>query len=405
MDERETTAVIDRTLAGDPPTTEHPAERELQELTLALTAERAAPEMVFVAELDERVREGFPRESRNPFARVQTALAARNFGRPPLALMGGVASLLLVLVVALSLSGGDDGPDRTVSSSATQESAGDSGGRAVAPDVSGGAIERAPGGNFAAAKRFDSGAAAQSRALAAPAPRRGGFAPGTRERRIQRSASLTLAAPADKLDRVAADVTKITERHRGFVLNSSLTTGDEGATTGGDFELKIPAARLQPALADLADLGQVRARTQSGEDVTARFVTAGDRLEAARAERRNLLRRLEQATTDLEAESLRLQLDGNAGEINRLRGRIRNLRISTDYATVGVVLEARDGDESASPGDGLGGALDDAVHSLGDSLELAIRVLGVLVPLALLAALLAFATRAIVRHRRESALS
>jgi hypothetical protein len=372
--------VIDRTLAGDAPATGYPAERELQELTLALSAERPAPDMAFVAELDERVREGFPREHRNPFARAQAAVAARDFGRPSMALMGGIASLLLVLAIGVSLLGRGDNADRTTGSTPTQESVGGEDRGAFAPDAGGGAIEPA-------------------------LPRRGGFAPGTRDRRIQRSASLTLAAPADELDGVAADITRITERHRGFVLSSSLTTGDEGATTGGDFELKIPAARLQPALADLAKLGQVRARTQSGEDVTARFVTAGDRLEAARAERRNLLTRLEQATTDLEAESLRLQLDANAGEINRLRGRIRNLRISTDYATVGVVLEARDGDESAAPGDGIGGALDDALDSLGDALELAIRILGVQIPLGLLAAVLALAARALLRRRRESALS
>jgi|GEM_PF-1168067 len=398
MDERETTAVIDRTLAGDPLTTGYPAERELQELTLALSAERPAPDMVFVAELDERVREGFPRVRGNPFARVQGALAARSFGRPPMALMGGVASLLLALLLVVSLTSGSDDDPASTSIVGAGDNA--SGAREMArPGVDVG--EPTPSRRFSRARMDDS----ISSPLAPVPPRRDGFAPGTRDRRIQRSASLTLAAPADELDSVAADITRITERHRGFVLSSSLTTGDEGATTGGDFELKIPAARLQPALADLAKLGQVRARTQSGEDVTAHFVTAGDRLEAARAERGNLLTRLEQATTDLEAESLRLQLDANAGEINRLHGRIRNLRISTDYATVGVVLEARNGDESAAPGDGLGGALDDALDSLGDSLELAIRILGVLIPLGALAAALAFAARALLRRRRESALS
>jgi Domain of unknown function (DUF4349) len=411
MDERDTTAVIDRTLAGDPPVTGHPDERELQRLTQALAAERPAPDVVFVAELDERVRDGFAPDSdgiRNPFARVRSALAARTFGRPPMALLGGVASMLIALVVVVALTGGQDGGDSASTSAVGGASGGATGARELArPKVDVGE-PTPPRGDFSRSSSAQAERIQLDSRLATPVtpPRRGGFAPGTRDRRIQRSASLTLAAPADKLDRVAMDITKITERHRGFVLTSSLATGDEGATTGGDFELKIPAARLQPALDDLAKLGQVRARTQAGEDVTARFVTAGDRLEAARAERRSLLSRLEQADTDIEAESLRLQLDGNAGEINRLRGRLRNLRIGTDYATVGVVLEARGGDGGATThGDGLGGALDDAVESLGDSLEIAIRVLGVLVPLGLLTAVLAVVARKLLRRRRESALS
>jgi len=401
MDERDTTAVIDRALERGAVTATDPIERELEELTLALAADRPAPDAVFVAQLDERVREGFPRERAraNPLRRLRAAVAGLEIKRPPMALLGGAASLLAVLAVVVSLSG-DDTSDVDPLSSSGGAGMSTPGGE-IAPDGdaavdgAGGAVEL----RRDTAKRIR-----QSFLAPTEPPGRRGFAPGARDRRIQRSATLALAAPADELDRVTADVTRVTERYRGFVLRSSLATGDEGATTGGSFELRIPSTRLQPALADLAKLGQVRGRTQAGDDVTAAFVTAGDRLEAARAERRNLLGRLEEADTDVEAESLRLQLDANAGEINRLRGRLRSLRISTDYANVSVTLEARDASASP-PGDGLGGALDDALRSLGDSLELAIRAVGVLIPLAVFAAVLALAARAILRRRRESALS
>ena len=75
-----------------------------------------------------------------------------------------------------------------------------------------------------------------------------GFAPGRRERAIERSASLTLAAPADRLDRVADRIATITDRYDGFVLRSSLGTGDEEAT-GGSFELRIPEPASSPRCA------------------------------------------------------------------------------------------------------------------------------------------------------------
>lgn len=424
MDERETTAVIDRALAGDPPATGYPRERELQELTLALAAEAPEPDADFATELDERVQLGFPRDGRTArltLARARIVATARRtaaglaprLSRRGAPLAGGIASAAVAVVAVLALSGGDASHERddlpAGGSLARTAPAGDAGGgrRLAAPPA---AVERRRVTDGARESFLDSDAVGAVRADAPvqlPSPlRRPGFAPGVRERRIERSATLTLAAPAERLDRVAAAIASVTERHRGFVLRSSLSTGGGGATTGGDFELRIPAARLQPALADLAELGQVRARTQSGEDVTAAFVTAGDRLEAARAERRGLLARLEAAASDNEAESLRLRLDANAGEINRLRGRIRNLRAQTDYASVSVTLEPRDGDGgSTAPGDGLGGALDDAVSTLGGSLELAIRVLGVAIPLGLVAGAAALSARAIRRRRREAALA
>ena len=72
----------------------------------------------------------------------------------------------------------------------------------------------------------------------------------------------------------------------------------------------------------------MRTRSQSGQDVTQEVVTAADRLQAARAERRSLLRRLENADSDTEAEALRRRLDLNAREIRGLRSQLRELHLA-----------------------------------------------------------------------------
>ena len=97
----------------------------------------------------------------------------------------------------------------------------------------------------------------------------------------------------------------------------------------------------------------MRSRSQNGQDVTQEFVSAEDRLQAARAERRSLLRRLENADSDAEAESIRRRLDLNAGEIRGLRAQVRELRTRTDYAAVSVSLD-REGEDGggATGGDG-----------------------------------------------------
>src|SRR5919202_1041095 len=102
-------------------------------------------------------------------------------------------------------------------------------------------------------------------------------------RRVERAAELTLAAPADRLDDVANDVVQVTDRHRGVVLDSSVATGSDPAR-GAAFTLRVPATELSQTLRDLSRLGQVRARSESGHDVTRSYDRLRDRLDAARVE-------------------------------------------------------------------------------------------------------------------------
>ena len=44
------------------------------------------------------------------------------------------------------------------------------------------------------------------------------------------------------MERLAERVTAVTNRYGGFVLSSSLSTGEDSA--GGDFDLRIPATPL-----------------------------------------------------------------------------------------------------------------------------------------------------------------
>jgi Domain of unknown function (DUF4349) len=320
--------------------------------------------------------------------------------RPPLPVLAGAASVIAALAVAIPLL--SEGEGDQVRTAGKRGGAAPSEKRSMPPA---GSSEPAPGRDRAGLPQ-ESGPGGDAMTVPPQRPGSGGFAPGARERRIERSASLTLTAPVDRLERVGDGVVAVTDRYGGFVLRSSLSTGDEG-TTGGSYELRIPAQRLQPALHDLSELADVHARSQSGEDVTRAYVSAGDRLGAARAERRSLLRRLEAAPTDAKAEALRRRLDLNAGEISGLRAQLRDLRSRTNYATVTVTLQ-QPGDEGAGivepGGDGLRGALEDALGSLSGSVELLVRVLGVAVPLGLLTLATWLAGRALRRRRREAAL-
>ena len=363
-------------------------ERELQEIALAVAWDAPEPDPAFSAELRERVRGGFERQDR------ASRFSLPKLRRPPMVALAGVASVLAALAVAVPLLTQEE-KEETSSSSASLGAGTGAKELSQAPSNSPLPSDETEPSPSSVPQR-DSGST-------------GGFAPGEAARRIERSAALTLEAPEGKLDRVAEQIVTVTDRYEGFVLRSNVTSGDDGIP-GGEFELRVPADRLQAALRDLSKLGDVRSRTQSGDDVTRAFVSAEDRLEGARAERRSLLRRLENAETDTEAESLRSRLDFNASEVRGLNGQLRDLRLRTNYATVNVTLDqnteaADDEDSGAAGGDGLGGALDDALGSLSASVEMLVRALGVLIPVTILACLLWLSGRSVRRRRREGALT
>ena len=374
-----------------------PLTRELQELALALRADAPEADPAFQRQLRGRVERGFPEtgRSRRPFWRRLTT---------PAFATGLVVLPLVLIAVVAGGSGQSDQSDGGGGGIAAVGGAAENGARGGGDKGAGVAAPALEAPSPALAER--DGAQGDQAAGSAPAvvlPPDGGFAPGQRDRKIERSIGLELEMPVDQMARVAEQVTTVTNRHGGFVLSSSVATGE---SAGGDFELRIPTTRLRPALRDLAALAEVRTQTQTGRDVTRENVTAKDRLQAARAERRSLLRRLENADTDTEAESIRRRLDLNAGEIRGLRGQVRQLRTRTDYAAVSVSL-TREGEDSggSTDGDGLGGAVDDALGSLEDSVEILVRALGVLIPLGLLAAALALGGRGLRRRRREAALT
>jgi Domain of unknown function (DUF4349) len=373
---------VDAALRAGAADHDDPLAREVQELALALRADAPRADAAFADTLRSRVREGFPPEPGSARARAgaaRSSLGGVVSGLPsPRRMLPAAAAFVTVVLIAIGLGSVD-----------LNRSDSDDGGA---------------GGSAAPAPGVGSSEAARSAAPPVPLAQLHNFAPGRRNRRVERSISMTLEAPDEEIPTLAQQVTQVTTRSGGFVLSSSLDSDDEGAN--GIFELRIPVGRLRAALADLAGLATVRSQSQSGRDVTRRHVTVRDRLDSARAERRSLLRRLEVAETDEEAESIRRRLDLVAGEINGLRALLRDLRLRTDYAVVNVDLAGTD-DESGSGG--AAGSFDDAMDDAGDLLVglagALIRIMAIALPLGLIAAIGWGAARTLRRRRRESVLA
>ena len=110
-------------------------------------------------------------------------------------------------------------------------------------------------------------------------------------------------------------------------MTSSVSSGDSG-TAARRSRCASPTRRLDDALARLSKLAHVRSRTQNSQDVTGALVSA-QRLDAALAERKGLLRQLARADTPNETASIRERLRLVQSEIASARAQVRGLRTRT----------------------------------------------------------------------------
>ena len=420
-----TAATVDEALETGRVTAMDPEDRGLQELALLLREESPRPGADFTSSLDERVKAGFPRErdgramraaARLGLARrageARTHTRPRRLRRPSLPALAGAASLLVVLVVGASLLGQQGGTIPTAShppGSAPIETGptpalGDPG-AAEAPE---GRLPLAAGegggsGDIEALGRDPASGLSSTDSLLPPVPRPplpgGELGAGRDNRQVERTARMTLAAPPDELQQAAAGIAAVADRRGGFILSSSLTPGQGGAT-GGSFELRVPVDELEGTVADLSELGEVLSLTQTGEDLTAQFVAANRAAKRTRARRADLGRQLRTAVTEEEQDRLRARIRNLTAELQAARSQTDQVKERTSFATMSIALE-----EGEARGGALGGALDDMLGLLEGALALALRLLGVLIPLAVAGALVWLAGRALRRRRREAALA
>jgi hypothetical protein len=377
---------IDAALAG---AAVGPVHRELADLAVALRDERPEPRPEFALALDLRVTEGFRRDEESGIHRAEPA-RRRELHTPhrlrttPLAI--GTAAALFIVATAVFTTGVLTG-----------------GGSTDQPTRATGPVDLPLSKGGGVSSEAQSGDAASPQAMAAPSTPSLQSTARARRRQVERSAALTLSAARERIEDVADDVIQVTDRHRGFVMSSSVSAGDSG-NAGARFDLRIPSSRLQEAVSDLSGLAHVRARTQDALDITARFSSPRRHLRDALAERRGLLRQLARATTPNETAAIRARLRAASRRIDRAQAQLRALRQRVTLSRVSVAIEPGKDVAATDSGWTLTDAVRDAIAVLGAIAGAAIVGIAAGIPAALIGLIAWFAYRAVVRRRRERAL-
>jgi hypothetical protein len=397
---------IDSALAGD-----HvdPDLEGLAQLARELRRERPEPTAAALVELDELAAAGFPPRASDHLARLhrRTANASRPLrergARRLVPALGAVSVFVVAIGVGISQSGvldggGDGGPQDGGVSGLTQEP----GGAPPAIDQSG----TRPRSDLAGRMSKDSGFA-RANAPSAELLYAGRSSANPSKRQVAQDVDLGLSTAPEDFRDAADGVLDVVDDHRGFVVRSNVSGGDPGVAGAqrgrASFTLRIPAGELSSALGDLSNLGHVVSRSDGSVDVTDRFVSARNRIDALTPVRDRLLQRLEEASTFAEQQSIRAQLRIVQMRLADAHQDLDRARQRVHLVPVGVTIAA-DGEASAGGQWTIGDALDDASRVLTVSAGVALVAAAALLPLALLVVLVASGRREWVRRQRDRVL-
>jgi hypothetical protein len=232
--------------------------------------------------------------------------------------------------------------------------------------------------------------------------------PPSSGRKIIQSAQLSLNAPPQRLDTVAQEVFNVVGAQHGYVQHSTVTASG-GPNAYAQFELSVPSGNLAQAMSQLSQLkyASVSSRTDATQDVNNQYVGDLRRLADDKALRTSLLKRLAQAVTTEQIDSLNQQIHDADQAITADQNTLNKLNHQVNFTQIevtinGAVIAAHH--KQKSGGFTLGKAGHDAGRVLTVAAGVALITLAALLPVALLLALGWWVVTLTRRRRRDQAL-
>lgn len=153
--------------------------------------------------------------------------------------------------------------------------------------------------------------------------------PNPNDKKILFSATLSLSVsrPDSAVSRIAGTAA----RYKGYIQE----TGTYRSV------IRVPAASLNPALADLSDIGKVRSKSVTGQDVTSEYLDHQIRLDNAQKARERYLELLARAENVEAALKVEKELERLNETIDLLKGHINRIDHLNEYSTITVYLKEK----------------------------------------------------------------
>ena len=154
---------------------------------------------------------------------------------------------------------------------------------------------------------------------------------GQQERKLIKTGSISLEV--EQLASAEEAVLEWCQSFGGYVASSF------NHETNAAFTVRIPAAHFDAAMAAAGNLGRVRTRNVSTQDVSEQFYDLQTRLDTRKILRDRLQSYLAQAKNMEDLLHIERELNSTLTEIESMEGRMRRLSNQIDYSTITVELQ------------------------------------------------------------------
>lgn len=201
-------------------------------------------------------------------------------------------------------------------------------------------------------------------------------------------------------------VRKLVDKHDGIIANAGINgTADDRVA---DFEVRIPADKLEAFRAELNGVGEVDSESEQVEDVTAPHADLEARLRNAQAHEKRLLSLLEEKTGSLaDVVAIEKELASVRENIERMDAEKRVMDRRIAFATVHISLRPTHTNLWAHPVDAIASAFETGLRGARNlvvgSAIVAAAVLPSLLVIAFAAGLMFLFVRALLRRRSRRA--
>ncbi len=221
--------------------------------------------------------------------------------------------------------------------------------------------------------------------------------------RAQRvSATLTVeVADSDAVSRAAQDALDLTRSLGGYVVSSSVTTGEQGSAS---IAVRVPVTRVQDAILGLSGLGRIVSQQVSIDDLQ-------EGLDALERTRRSLVEQIVRITARLDNEELdaetRATLEARRrslrSQLRAVRSQIAATTAEARMSTVQLTVVTPGALGTVTPPSRIDRTIDEALNVLAWEGVVALGLIIVLAPFALVA-FAAWLGRRLYRRHEEARL-
>ncbi len=232
-----------------------------------------------------------------------------------------------------------------------------------------------------------------------------GAADSAAPNRAQRlSATLTLeVSDSDAVSRAAQDALDLTHSLGGYVVSSSVATGEDGSAS---LTVRVPVARVQEAIAGLSGLGRIVSQQVTIDDLQATLDELVKREASVRGRIARILARLRTEDLDPQTEAvLRSRLQTLRSELRELRSGIGATNAEARMSTIQVTVVTPGAFGAVASPSRIDRTVDEALNVLAWEGVVALGIAIVLAPFALVAFLAWVGRRLYRRHEEERLLA